>query len=104
METGTQNKDDIDYQWLPKGSIPGTPSEFSIQQFEVIGQFEGSSIYSVHPRSYIIMVSTYIRSKVLATVKPVLSLTSSGMAMVSQQSSNGTGHRQVHDRAKEVVS
>ena len=28
METGTQNKDDIDYQWLPKGSIPGTPSEW----------------------------------------------------------------------------
>lgn len=27
LETGTQNKDDIDYQWLPPGTIPGTPSE-----------------------------------------------------------------------------
>lgn len=27
IETGTQSKDDIDYQWLPKGSIPGTPKK-----------------------------------------------------------------------------
>ena len=30
VETGTQNKDDIDYQWLPKGSIPGTPSKITL--------------------------------------------------------------------------
>ena len=27
VETGTQGKGDIDYQWLPEGSVPGTPSE-----------------------------------------------------------------------------
>ena len=30
METGTQGKEDIDYQWLPEGAIPTTPSESTL--------------------------------------------------------------------------